>query len=425
MVDDQKIASISLYNEKPSTNVVYFESPPITFTEHRLTLLNAEKKPISIYSLFYDPVTPTFEFTPSKPFTSSEQFSASSQFSPSMKFSPSFSFDPMDREPSCSVSDTGSNYTLHGKRCNFQSTDGSTSVVQIARSNFTDITYNEDGGAIHIVNSGFECTTVEFKNCSSEAGGGGAIYIKNSKQQEKNITFSGLQFTNCHAVYGGAVFVYSNSDSNSVTIESCIFSSNTAAKSNPDKRDLFGGAALFLSAVNALVFDCRFDKNRPGGAVKIVDVSNLNVNSRFLFIKNDNLDENKNSILFTDCKFDIDEDSKSSIDIENVYKIKINLVDCHFAGKLEHGSHYIVGKVPPNYMKNFQIRSCKFEDERGLAVHFDVVEESMLQKSVKTNWPVIVGLAASVTAAVIYSILMLIKSRFTISENDQILDNEN
>lgn len=74
---------------------------------------------------------------------------------PSDAFSPSLLLDLMERLPSCSISDTTGNRTLHGRRCEFQS-DEKTNVVRIARSNFTDIRYNDDGGAIYILNSGFD-----------------------------------------------------------------------------------------------------------------------------------------------------------------------------------------------------------------------------------------------------------------------------
>ena len=328
----------SLYQEKPNTNYVYFESQPISFKEHRLTIVNTENKPFSVYSIFYDPVTPTFEFTPLKSSISSESFTQSETFPPSDAFSPSLLFDLMKRLPSCSISDTTGNRTLHGRRCEFQS-DKKTNVVRIARSNFTDISYTDDGGAIYILNSGFDCNSVEFKNCSSNEGGG-AIYIKNSFKQDKNISLNGFVFSECRAVFGGAVFIFSIFESNSVLINSFI--QNSAEKSNSNQnKNLLGGSDLFLAAENSNIYQCSFKKNGPAAAVKIFNATILNENTRSLIKDNDN----KNKVSFTDCKFEIVDDSRSSIDIDNVFSIKADVVDCCFPGKLNPGFHYIEGKI--------------------------------------------------------------------------------
>lgn len=176
--------------------------------------------------------------------------------------------------------------------------------------------------------------SVEFRNCSSNEGGGGAIYIKNSFEQDKNISLNGFVFSECRAVFGGAVFIFSIFESNSVLISSCSFFQNSAEKSNSNQnKNLFGGSALFLAAENSNIYQCSFKKNGPASSVKIFDATILNENTRSLIKDNDN----KNKVSFTD--------SRSSIDIDNDFSTKADVVDCCFTGKLNPGSHYIEGKI--------------------------------------------------------------------------------
>lgn len=50
-------------------------------------------------------------------------------------------------------------------------------LIHVIKTNFKNFVNESDGGAILILNSGFECTSVNFTECVSLNGGGGAIYI--------------------------------------------------------------------------------------------------------------------------------------------------------------------------------------------------------------------------------------------------------
>lgn len=52
----------------------------------------------------------------------------------------------------------------------------------------------------------FEDST--FSECKSEKGGG-AIFFQKNLQRENNLELININFVNCSAVYGGAVYIYS------------------------------------------------------------------------------------------------------------------------------------------------------------------------------------------------------------------------
>ena len=418
-IDGKKFDRISLYKEKNADNVVYYESSPIKFEEHILTLSNVENRPISIYCIFYDPITPTFEFTPSKSFSQSVAFSPSNDFSPSLPF-----IDPEENQPSCSISDKEGNRTLTGKRCDYDSTNDPSTIVGIARSNFTNITYDKNGGAIHIINSGFNCDRVEFRNCSSTTGGGGAIYIKNSKEQENNVTLSNLFFYECQAIYGGAIFIYFDSEKNSNSIVKCVFVGNCVPLSNPNSDVLFGGSSIFLSSLNTVIIKCRFIDGTSGPAVKVCDISSIKGKSRlFGYLSKKQPRMNDNLILVSQCSFEINEDSKSSINIDfpnEETEMKVDVTDCEFKGKLSKGSHYIDGRLHSNNANRFIMNSCKFEDESDLNVKFDLNDKKVpLVNKNSFNCSQVIIIVAAFIATVIFAILRLIKSRFQLIDQNE------
>lgn len=89
-------------------------------------------------------------------------------------------------------------------------------MIQVLTTNFTDYQKDGDGSAIHLSNCGLIVNSSHFIDCisTSPVGGGGAIYINNSMNIENNVTFIDVLFLRCKAAYGGAVFLYSNSDIN-------------------------------------------------------------------------------------------------------------------------------------------------------------------------------------------------------------------
>lgn len=89
------------------------------------------------------------------------------------------------------------------------------------------------------------------------------------------------------------------------------------------EKKIFSILQIYFYRQFSKIESCSFTKNK-GNGVKIYDVSKFEENS------NSQMLENKNEILFTNCDFDIDEDSGSSINIDRIYKVskvKINVVD--------------------------------------------------------------------------------------------------
>lgn len=125
----------------------------------------------------------------------------------SLLFTPEFV-----EEPSCIVFVNDINITIY--RCSYYGEEDV--LIHIIRNNFTDFYNASDGGAVLLYDSGFECNNVSFTECISMNGGGGAIYIKNSRTLKYNITFNNTCFTRSYAAYGSACYIYSSSNSNDV-----------------------------------------------------------------------------------------------------------------------------------------------------------------------------------------------------------------
>lgn len=153
----------------------------------------------------------------------------------------------------------GKNITID-YRCDFTSNNDPNSLIYVLRSNFYDFKNESNGGAIYIKNSGFLGNFVNFTKCISNNGGGGAIYIKNSHALNNNVILENITFSYCVAAFGGACYIYQNSEENNVLILFCTFENNKATKKKPiDKNDeLFGGSSVFLSARNGNVTKSKF-----------------------------------------------------------------------------------------------------------------------------------------------------------------------
>lgn len=133
------------------------------------------------------------------------------------------------------------------ERCDYKPNEEKEAVyVYVDLSDFTDISKSGvDGGAIHIVNCGLNCNKTTFTRCSAPKKGGGAIYAKNTLDFANSMTFKDLKFKQCSATYGGGLYSYSSSDQCLVTIDSCIFDSNTIVEDSSSP--LIGGAAMYLT----------------------------------------------------------------------------------------------------------------------------------------------------------------------------------
>lgn len=86
-------------------------------------------------------------------------------------------------DPTCLFIKNDDNIILN--RCSYNGDDYEI-LIYVIKTNFKNFVNESDRGAILILNSGFECTSVNITECISLNGGGVAIYIKNSYSFEKN-----------------------------------------------------------------------------------------------------------------------------------------------------------------------------------------------------------------------------------------------
>ena len=252
----------------------------------------------------------------------------------------------------------GHNITINN-RCDFSSDDTS-SLVNVLRSNFTGFRNESHGGAIYVKNCGFLSKQTNFVECVSHNGGGGAICIKNPNHLDHNIVLEYLTFIRCSAAFGGACYLYSKAEENEVSILFCNFDGNIATKQKPpnDKDHFYGGSSIFISSKNTNVTKSRFHSGKgSGGAFKVYnrfDETPSNANT---------LDVNERHIYFDGCTFEHEDEAKSSIYYVIDDKSNIEITECSFKGKLSKGSHYVEGKMLSSQSPKLKIKLCSFEDE--------------------------------------------------------------
>ena len=215
----------------------------------------------------------------------------------------------------------------------------------------------ENGGAIHLIDCCLTSHDTTFKNCEANKGGGGAIYIENNLDYTNNITLEKLIFTECKAQYGGAVYIYSVSDRVPITITKCKFDSNKLIDS---QSTLKGGSAIYLRSQIGSIKMCKFINNmNADSSVKIENDFDENKASRILSInkQNDDAVVNENSILISECDFEINKDSKSSIYfILGNSVTNIEVTQYNFMGMIANDAHHIdekiIGKSSPKLSIN-------------------------------------------------------------------------
>lgn len=231
------------------------------------------------------------------------------------------------------------------------------SFIDISGSNFNRLKDEErkGGAAIYVLNYGVLCSNSKFNECSSENEGGGAIYIHVNKIIDSSVSITDSSFSKCRAIYGGAIFIYSDKDENFVSINNCKFTQNKANVFSDGNNQRFGGSAIFFITKNGDVDNCDF-VNNDGNAIK---VSNKFENS-FLSI-----DKFKGSISFDNCSFNLGVNSSSSIFYHRCNKndVDVDVKNCFFKGKLSRKSHHIDGfsSFEKEKISCFHFVSCKFE----------------------------------------------------------------
>lgn len=244
------------------------------------------------------------------------------------------------------------------KHCSINGDEQSTiSFIDISGSNFNGLKDEEGkgGAAIHVINYGVLCKNTKFIECNSEKEGGGAVYIRINKIIDSLVSFTGSTFSKCSAVYGGAVFIYSDREENFVMINNCKFNQNKTKRKNESVDDqLFEGSAMFLIIKNGDVDNCDF-KNNKGVSIKISNKFENSIRS---------IKEYKSSILIDNCSFKTGINSTSSIFYVQCdkNKIHIDVNNCIFKGKIPKESHHIDGIsiFTKEKISNFHFNSCKF-----------------------------------------------------------------
>lgn len=254
-------------------------------------------------------------------------------------------------------------------------------TVLIQVSNFSNIRGKDDGGAFYIINSAVNCTETLFINITSE-GGGGAIFVKNWKYLVNNVYFEKLTFVMCKALYGGAIYAYSASDQNLVSVRECKFYSNEVdpkgGNSSDGRLKLVGGNALFISAKNANIKKCVFENNKgTGAAVKIFNKfeSEESLEDSIVIVKRGNKEGSK--ILLSDCKMKISRNEKNSIYVEGDDMNKLEIRDCKFTGKLPKGAKYIGGKIHARNIPKIQVNNCDFEVKGKSTMSFEIIDDDL------------------------------------------------
>ncbi|KAK8871920.1 hypothetical protein M9Y10_007666 [Tritrichomonas musculus] len=305
-------------------------------------------------------------------------------------------------EPKCKVYEDGSVTYLHDCKYSLNSNGNKIVYIYVLSSNFTGEQEENSGGAINLINCGIHCNKTCFIDCVAKSGGGGAMHIKNTINNENNATFIDLLFLRCVADYGGAVYHYSDSDLFDVTFERCHFEKNKALLTKPSSNGgnnyFFGGSALFLTCKNSLVLNCTFVRNLNSGAIKIYNKFENNY-------KSIGLENNENKISILGCNFEQDKTSKSSIfysDKKNGNSIEV--VDCDFKGKLKKGSHYIDGEI--NVKEKLHVSSCKFENDMNDAVSYNLIENDELMKKIDST-TILNNSFVVVCAAIIISLMLI------------------
>lgn len=244
------------------------------------------------------------------------------------------------------------------KRCQHVENEDKPVNVFINIATFTNLKEDFDGGAIYIYNAGLRCNKSTFDHCGSGNKVGGAIYLKNELNYASNaFDLDHLVFKYCQAKCGGAAFISSSSNLNTVNIKDCQFINNKATGSLNE--EFYGGCAVYLSACNALISNNLFETNvGNGGAIKIVDCFDKDNNNALL------LNNKKGSVVISKCSFVIHSDSDCSLFyIGGKHGSLVELKDSVFTGKLISGSHHINGMTIDKESPKLVVNNCRFASD--------------------------------------------------------------
>lgn len=238
------------------------------------------------------------------------------------------------------------------KLCRYINNEVRTVYVLILVTKFSG--YHEtsrDGGAIFLQDCDVHLVNSNLDDCSASNGGGGAIYIKNKIDVDNKILFKNLTISNCKAVFGGALYIYSKYKSSDFLIQSCSFLSNEIIITENPYIKYRGGSAIYLTIYNGKVNDCIFkSRDGKGGMIKVTEEYDDDDESGIILLKQ----MNDNIIEFDSCDF-INE--KKSIEFEGVQNIIL---------KTQKWNGRKTGQMFINDKKRIHLQSCYFENEQNL-----------------------------------------------------------
>ena len=240
-------------------------------------------------------------------------------------------------------------------RCDIKGEEDKPAHVSISLTDFNKVTFNEDGGAIHLIDSTLDCENVKFNGCQSNSGGGGGIFVDNKNVVKAGeIRLESLQFTGCKALYGGGVYVCSSSESVPVKVSNCEFTKNEATAAKSGSTVFWGGSALFVNAKAGSLTNNIFSENKGSGAVKIINEFDKD-NSKLL------LHNDLPSFLLSDSRFVNTLDSSCLLFyVAGNNGVNCEVKNCIFSGALQKGSHYIDGVSLSKESKKLHVSKCKF-----------------------------------------------------------------
>lgn len=261
------------------------------------------------------------------------------------------------------------------ERCNYSVYKMKSVQVVVLVSSFTNKDQQLEGGAFYITDCAVSCENTSFINCTSH-GGGGAIYIKNSKELSNDINLTSLVFFKCKANYGGAVYIYSSYIENNITVYDCKFYSNEIKSDYIDDKDpnLCGGSAFFLSSQKCDIQKCIFENNKgKKGAFKIY--MNFDKLEKANKLKKMDEIESDNLLSISNCEIKMRPKDESGIFIEGKETGKIEIVECGFSGKLGKDAKYIGGRLNLKNSEKVQVRNCQFEYEDKSSVRIELLKD--------------------------------------------------
>ena len=143
-----------------------------------------------------------------------------------------------------------------------------------------------------------------------------------------------------------------------------------------------------MTVRNANISFCSFQGSRgKKGSLKFYnkfDDDNVYTQKKKVHIlEAENRNEKQNSFLISDCDFENEDESSTSIYfVGGKEGSDIEVKECTFKGKLGKGSHYIEGEQQADEKPKLKILSCKFEDDQKPPVNMEIIRNFDRQKIV-------------------------------------------